>query len=267
VLSDGDGNPRGYFDNTGNFTVPSAATNGTITVSGSTRGILELRGNFGGSTDICQIIANNANNSTVGRFRWINTTGGATDTAALWTMATTSGVQTTATITNAYGLGLGQNNPPSSGLGIAFPATQSASSNANTLDDYEEGTWTPVVRGAVTAGTYELAIATGVYTKVGNLVTVTCRIVAAAVVTGGGTTYLQITGLPFENTSPANGAVSMSGLDMTTNYTWLTAAPIAASGTAVWYLEECGDSQNTSDFPISGFGVNDTIRFTATYYS
>ena len=27
--------------------------------------------------------------------------------------------------------------------GIAFPATQSASSDANTLDDYEEGTWTP----------------------------------------------------------------------------------------------------------------------------
>jgi hypothetical protein len=29
------------------------------------------------------------------------------------------------------------------GTGIAFPATQSASSDANTLDDYEEGTWTP----------------------------------------------------------------------------------------------------------------------------
>jgi len=29
------------------------------------------------------------------------------------------------------------------GSGVAFPATQSASANANTLDDYEEGTWTP----------------------------------------------------------------------------------------------------------------------------
>lgn len=28
---------------------------------------------------------------------------------------------------------------------IVFPATQNASSNANTLDDYEEGTWTPTV--------------------------------------------------------------------------------------------------------------------------
>ena len=30
------------------------------------------------------------------------------------------------------------------GAGISFPATQSASSDANTLDDYEEGTWTPI---------------------------------------------------------------------------------------------------------------------------
>ena len=45
---------------------------------------------------------------------------------------------------NTYGLGLG-GAIPSSGTGITFPATQSASSNANTLDDYEEGTWTPTV--------------------------------------------------------------------------------------------------------------------------
>ncbi len=43
---------------------------------------------------------------------------------------------------NAYGIGLGGTSP-SSGTGITFPATQSASSDANTLDDYEEGTWTP----------------------------------------------------------------------------------------------------------------------------
>ena len=38
------------------------------------------------------------------------------------------------------------------GTGIAFPATQSASSDANTLDDYEEGTWTPTYSGS-TSGT------------------------------------------------------------------------------------------------------------------
>lgn len=52
-----------------------------------------------------------------------------------------------------------------SGTGIAFPATQSASSDANTLDDYEEGTWTPTVNG-VNLG------AVGRYTKVGRLVSI-----------------------------------------------------------------------------------------------
>jgi hypothetical protein len=42
-------------------------------------------------------------------------------------------------------LGVGNATPSTSGAGITFPATQSASSDANTLDDYEEGTFTPVV--------------------------------------------------------------------------------------------------------------------------
>ena len=41
-------------------------------------------------------------------------------------------------------IGVGGATPSASGSGITFPASQSASSNANTLDDYEEGTWTVV---------------------------------------------------------------------------------------------------------------------------
>lgn len=40
-------------------------------------------------------------------------------------------------------ISVGDATPTTSGAGITFPATQSASSDANTLDDYEEGTWTP----------------------------------------------------------------------------------------------------------------------------
>jgi hypothetical protein len=58
---------------------------------------------------------------------------------------------------------------PNSGTGITFPATQSASSNANTLDDYEEGTWTPL-QGTFDTWTSPTFSAT--YTKIGRLVTV-----------------------------------------------------------------------------------------------
>jgi hypothetical protein len=53
------------------------------------------------------------------------------------------------------------------GVGIAFPATQSASTNANTLDDYEEGTWTPADASGVGL-TYTNS--SGFYIKTGRVV-------------------------------------------------------------------------------------------------
>src|SRR3990167_1606815 len=54
---------------------------------------------------------------------------------------------------------------------IAFPATQNASADANTLDDYEEGTWTPVFTFA-TPGDLSVAYSTqqAIYTKIGRVV-------------------------------------------------------------------------------------------------
>lgn len=89
------------------------------------------------------------------------------------------------TVLNPYGIGVG-GAIPSSGIGIAFPATQSASSNANTLDDYEEGTWTPIINSQ-TQGT------AGVYVKVGKLVMLAIDITVSYT---GGSTYVW-TGIPF----------------------------------------------------------------------
>jgi hypothetical protein len=49
--------------------------------------------------------------------------------------------------------------------GITFPATQVAKSDANTLDDYEEGTWTPTASTNVTGSS-----GAGTYTKIGRIV-------------------------------------------------------------------------------------------------
>jgi hypothetical protein len=75
--------------------------------------------------------------------------------------------------------------------GITFPATQVASADANTLDDYEEGTWTPVTRGSLEAVTVNAAT----YTKVGRLVTAFCDIIFPAVPASAGNG--GIGGLPF----------------------------------------------------------------------
>jgi hypothetical protein len=56
------------------------------------------------------------------------------------------------------------------GVGITFPAAQSASTDANTLDDYEEGTWTPTISaGSGTPTT--VTINSAGYTKIGRQVT------------------------------------------------------------------------------------------------
>ena len=78
-------------------------------------------------------------------------------------------VVASSTIKGATTIAVGNATPSASGAGITFPATQSASTDANTLDDYEEGTWTPT-KGTGVTGT--VASGTGTYTKIGNVVTV-----------------------------------------------------------------------------------------------
>jgi len=86
-------------------------------------------------------------------------------------------------------MGVGGATPSGSGSGITFPATQSASSNANTLDDYEEGTWSPTLGGNATYSIQE-----GAYIKIGAFVYVVGILVVTTLGTGSATT---ITGLPF----------------------------------------------------------------------
>ena len=93
-------------------------------------------------------------------------------------------------------MGVGAATPSTSGAGITFPATQSASTDANTLDDYEEGNWTPAIAvNTGTATTY--TIGTSYYTKVGRLVTVNGAITPTNGTLGSTNSYIRISGLPF----------------------------------------------------------------------
>jgi len=82
---------------------------------------------------------------------------------------------------------------------IQFPASQNASSNANTLDDYEEGTWTPVLGGDGGTSGQTYSAQSGNYVKIGRLVTAfgSLTLTAKGTITGN----LEIQGLPFTSTS------------------------------------------------------------------
>jgi hypothetical protein len=98
-------------------------------------------------------------------------------------------------------MGVGGATPSGSGSGITFPATQSASSDANTLDDYEEGTFTPTM--APSSGNWNGASAKGFYTKVGNIVCIQMYLTITDVGTASGTTTFS--GLPFSAMNPSVG--------------------------------------------------------------
>ncbi|HET8685770.1 MAG TPA: hypothetical protein VFM18_03790, partial [Methanosarcina sp.] len=85
---------------------------------------------------------------------------------------------------------------------LKFPATQNASSDANTLDDYEEGTFTPTVTSQ--AGSITSYTASGRYTKVGRFIL--CQINVLLSNIGTATGYMTIAGLPFNNGSGQGAA-------------------------------------------------------------
>jgi hypothetical protein len=84
----------------------------------------------------------------------------------------------------------------SSVAGVNFPATQVASANANTLDDYEEGSWTPAVSFAGSAATLDSVQAT--YRKIGGFVF--CAWNFRITNKGSGSGAIEIAGFPFSMT-------------------------------------------------------------------
>ena len=93
-----------------------------------------------------------------------------------------------------------QNSDPSfstvtlSGGQIVFPATQVPSADANTLDDYEEGTWTPVYEADTGAAEMHHSNPQGIYVKIGSLVFVSGYLSGQRNTLSGD---VKITGLPY----------------------------------------------------------------------
>jgi hypothetical protein len=129
------------------------------------------------------------------------TTGGGTATAAI-TIDTAQRSKFPTTI------GVGGATPATSGSGISFPATASASSDANTLDDYEEGTWTPTY---TTDGTNFTSVTytqtSGAYTKIGDRVFVLGSLRTNAITVGSASGNVLIGGFPFTVGADPRGSV------------------------------------------------------------
>jgi hypothetical protein len=138
---------------------------------------------------------------------------------------------------------------------------------ANLLDDYEEGTWTPVVADASTGGnTGSATISYAMYTKIGNQVTVTANL--TNIVRSGLTTTspFHVRGLPFtSSTQQTIGSVRTDLVTFQGSRTMMTTSVGVADSWVTFFVSgsnisdtnvDCGDITNTTG----------DIAFTITYF-
>ena len=98
---------------------------------------------------------------------------------------------------------------------IQFPATQIASSQTETLDDYKEGTFTPTAIFAAGSGTITYTAQLGRYTKIGNIVFFSLDLHTSSIASRTGD--MTIGGLPFTSDATPASALSIgiaSGLGL-----------------------------------------------------
>ncbi len=96
---------------------------------------------------------------------------------------------------------------PTISAGLKFPASQNAVADANTLDDYEEGSWTPTIVSSG-GGTPTYTVQTGLYTKVGNTVFCEGRVTISAFGSLAAGT-ITIASLPFTASATTHGTATI----------------------------------------------------------
>ena len=147
---------------------------------------------------------------------------------------------------------------------IKFPSTQNASSDANTLDDYEEGTWTPSITSSG-GGAATYSTQTGRYIKIGKQVFCSGVIdLATAGTLGAGT--ISVSGFPFtvnnSVASRATGACSWANFATSFINVLLRMAENTTTADVVGATAATATNSNVS---VANFGGTGGIRFGVTY--
>ena len=174
-------------------------------------------------------------------------------------------------ISNTGNVGIGTTTPATkldvngsirTSTGILFGADTAA---ANTLDDYEEGTWTPTYEpasGAFDAITYNTQ--SGFYTKIGNMVSLRFFLRITSLTKGAASGGARVGNLPFAaaNTRATAAVWSTSFL---VNHP--SVCQVSLSEIVLYYRDDAdGSSNNTLDVTDLGTGANaNSIIVSLTY--
>jgi hypothetical protein len=162
-------------------------------------------------------------------------------------------------------MGVGGATPSGSGSGISFPATQSASSDANTLDDYEEGTWTPAFQGSTSSSGQTYNYQYGYYIKIGKMVFVRCDVNLTTAGTNTGT-YAYLTGFPFAGAGSAIQFAPVAGYYANFGTASATVSLEMDAGSTFGYLMYTNTGAGSQTFASASFiGNNCRLVFQGCY--
>jgi hypothetical protein len=146
--------------------------------------------------------------------------------------------------------------------GVVFGATGGAVTS-KTLDDYEEGTWTPTVSfGGASVSVVYTANTNGRYVKVGGVVHVSgCLFLSSK---GSSTGDAAIGGLPFNMLNSAEGTKASAAIGQLSGVSFTAYPSMLASGAAL-YLYDTTTGGTLATIDDSNLTDGTSIYFTASY--
>jgi len=140
---------------------------------------------------------------------------------------------------------------------LQFPATQNASADANTLDDYEEGTFTNSL-----GGTDTFTVNIGTYTKVGRLISIQGSVTVNVIGTGSATV---LSGFPFTNGASHSLPIAIGPSDTLATAVVSVVGVIQASSTNM--LMRSRTAANAADASNNIFQNGASLNFNGCYFA
>ncbi len=145
---------------------------------------------------------------------------------------------------------------------IKFPASQNASADANTLDDYEEGPWTPTITFGSGSTGITYTTQAGSYTKIGNRVFLNGYVLLSNKGSSAGTARIE--NLPFtvrNNTDSAStAAVNFVNITFAGQY-----SGYAAVNTTTIVLDNVTEAGTYGTLTDTNFANTSSILFSVNY--
>jgi hypothetical protein len=154
---------------------------------------------------------------------------------------------------------------PAINAGLQFPATQASSADANTLDDYEEGSWTPTVTSSG-GGTATYSVQVARYLKIGRCVFFSGRLTLSSKA-GLSAGNVQLAGLPFTSDTTTNlfSTATVGYWDALTTALYAMPAHIQYNTTAVVLNKITAATTTVGQLTVADISNTTDLIFSGTY--